>query len=69
MFFKKRAKEKYGEKLLKCPICNKNMEKLKKENVIIDVCNKCKGMWLDKGEIEKLAKIANKMRGGKIGKK
>ena len=57
MFFKKKSKEKYGETLLKCPRCNKNMEKLKKENVIIDVCNKCKGMWLDKDEIESRKKI------------
>ena len=62
MFFKKQ------EKLLKCPRCNVKMEKLKKENVVIDVCNKCGGMWLDKGEMEKLAKIAKKLRGGKSGK-
>ncbi|MBU0628545.1 MAG: zf-TFIIB domain-containing protein [Nanoarchaeota archaeon] len=54
---------------MKCPRCNKDMEKLKKENIIIDVCKKCKGIWLDEGEIEKLAKIANKMRGGKNSKK
>lgn len=67
MFFKK--KEEFREGLLKCPRCNLNMEKLKKEKVILDVCNKCNGMWLDKGEIEKLVKIAQKMRGGKVGKK
>lgn len=68
MFFKK--KEEFVEEILKCPRCNVNMEKLKREDVILDVCNKCGGMWLDKGEIKKLAKIVKKMRrGGKIGKK
>lgn len=71
MFSKKKDKVKKvcGEELLKCPRCNINMEKLKKENVVIDICNKCKGIWLDKGEIAKLVKLAQKVRGGKSGKK
>jgi len=36
------------------------MKKLKKRDVSIDVCSKCKGMWLDKGEIEKLADMARR---------
>ena len=50
-------RKKFKEELLKCPKCNINMKKLKKRNVIIDVCAKCKGMWVDKGEIEKLANL------------
>ncbi|MBW3003397.1 zf-TFIIB domain-containing protein, partial [Candidatus Woesearchaeota archaeon] len=26
-------------------------------DVVIDVCKKCGGMWVDAGELEKLAKI------------
>ena len=63
------SKKVHGEKLLKCPRCRIKMEKLKKEGVIIDVCNKCGGMWLDNGEMEKLSNMAKKMRGGKSGKK
>jgi len=66
MFFQKKV---HGENLFKCPRCKIKMEKLKKQNVVIDVCRKCGGMWLDKGETEKLAKIAKKLRGGKVGKK
>ena len=33
------------------------MKKLKKKDVIIDVCTKCGGMWIDKGEMEKLYNI------------
>jgi len=62
-------KKKFGEKLLKCPRCGIKMEKLKKSNVVIDVCKKCHGMWLDAGEIDKLANMANKIKGGKNGKK
>ena len=43
-----------GEELLLCPRCKINMKKLVKNNVILDVCKKCKGMWLDAGEIVKL---------------
>jgi len=57
--------KKYGEELLLCPRCRINMKKIKKHNVIIDVCKKCKGMWLDDQEIDKLIMIA----GGKYGKK
>lgn len=69
MFFKKKIKKVHGEELLDCPRCKIKMEKLKKQDVIIDVCSKCGGMWLDKGETEKLAKIAKRLRGEKVGKK
>ena len=57
---------KFGEELLLCPRCNLDMDKIKKHDVILDICKKCKGMWLDDGEITKLAKLA---QGGKDGKK
>jgi Zn-finger nucleic acid-binding protein len=40
------------------------MREREKENVIIDVCPNCKGMWLDHGELEKLVAIEAD-RGGK----
>ena len=58
MFFKKKIEKVQGENLLNCPRCNVKMEKLKKNSVVVDVCRKCKGMWLDAGEIDKLAKMA-----------
>lgn len=60
---------KFNEKLLKCPRCNIKMDKIKKENIILDVCSKCHGMWADAGELDKLAEIANKQfKGEKNGK-
>ncbi len=66
MFFKKNKKIKkvHGEELLTCPRCNIKMEKLKKQEVIIDVCRKCKGMWLDAGELQKLANISERLKKG-----
>jgi len=69
MFFKKN-KKKHGEKLFACPRCKIKMEKLKKKGVVIDICKKCGGMWLDHGETEKLAQMAKRIKkGGKIDKK
>lgn len=58
-------KTKYGEDILICPRCKIEMEKIKKNDIIIDVCRKCKGMWLDDGEIEKLANYAKNINNKK----
>lgn len=40
---------------MKCPRCGDNeLEPRSKDNLIIDVCTVCRGVWLDKGEMEKL---------------
>ncbi len=58
--------KKYNEKIFLCPRCGIEMKKIKKHDVIIDVCKKCKGMWLDDSEIDKLMMLAQ--QGGKHGK-
>ncbi len=52
--------KKTGEALLLCPRCRVYMEKLKKNNIIIDVCSRCGGMWADAGEMEKLYQFHRK---------
>lgn len=39
---------------MRCVICNEKMDTKKVETVNIDVCEKCGGVWLDEGEMEKL---------------
>ncbi len=41
---------------LKCPKCDGTLEAVSFENVQIDRCNKCQGVWLDAGELEQLRK-------------
>ena len=53
------------ELFLLCPRCKTNMKKISRDNVILDICSKCGGMWLDHDEIPKLANIAQE----KINKK
>ena len=38
----------------KCPNCEIIMNEVKKINVNIDVCPKCMGIWLDKGELQRI---------------
>ncbi len=54
---KKQRSGQKQEQLLACPRCATVMKKLKKGDVILDVCPACKGLWLDAGEVEKLAAI------------
>jgi Zn-finger nucleic acid-binding protein len=40
--------------LLTCPNCNVGMTQVTRSEVEIDVCPQCRGVWLDRGELEKL---------------
>lgn len=38
-----------------CPVCNDvRMKEVEKDGVMIDICPNCKGVWLDRGELDKL---------------
>ena len=39
---------------MKCPICDIDMRIAQREGVEIDYCPQCRGVWLDRGELEKL---------------
>ncbi|GGH81034.1 Zn-finger nucleic acid-binding protein [Pullulanibacillus pueri] len=42
-----------------CPVCDSiRMREVEKEGVLIDICPQCKGVWLDRGELDKLLKEA-----------
>lgn len=47
---------------IKCPKCDGNLRETEYENITIDVCDNCTGVWLDAGE---LAQIAAKEESGK----
>jgi len=40
--------------LLMCPNCNASMSEVKRNDVAFDMCPTCRGVWLDRGELEKL---------------
>jgi Zn-finger nucleic acid-binding protein len=38
-----------------CPRCHDAfLDEVEREGVILDVCRKCRGLWLDRGELERL---------------
>jgi len=39
---------------MNCPICNVPLQLSEKQGVEIDYCPKCRGIWLDRGELEKI---------------
>ncbi len=43
-----------------CPRCGNIMDIEKAEEIEVDVCLTCKGVWLDEGELEKLKETSEK---------
>jgi uncharacterized protein len=39
---------------MNCPICNVTLLLAEKQGVDIDYCPQCRGIWLDKGKLEKI---------------
>ncbi|HEV8428392.1 MAG TPA: zf-TFIIB domain-containing protein [Pyrinomonadaceae bacterium] len=45
-----------GTSSMKCPRCDGSLKENKFEEVLIDTCDKCGGVWLDSGELEQLTR-------------
>lgn len=39
---------------MKCPSCNETLTMSERQGVEIDFCPKCRGVWLDRGELDKI---------------
>ena len=39
---------------MNCPICNIPLNVSERQGVEIDFCSKCRGVWLDRGELDKI---------------
>lgn len=39
---------------MNCPVCNVALVMSEKQGVEIDYCPKCRGVWLDRGELDKI---------------
>lgn len=48
--------------LLMCPNCNASMSEVKRDDVAFDMCPTCRGVWLDRGELEKIISGARQER-------
>ncbi len=43
---------------MKCPNCNETLLMSQRNNIEIDYCPSCRGIWLDKGELDKMLEYA-----------
>lgn len=40
---------------MKCPRCETTgLDERERDGIVVDVCSSCRGIWLDRGELEKL---------------
>jgi Zn-finger nucleic acid-binding protein len=39
---------------MKCPVCDVPLVMTERQNIEVDYCPKCRGVWLDRGELDKI---------------
>ena len=39
---------------MKCPNCNETLVMADRQGIEVDYCPKCRGVWLDRGELDKI---------------
>ena len=39
---------------MNCPICNIALQMTERQGIEIDYCPQCRGVWLDRGELDKI---------------
>jgi uncharacterized protein len=49
---------------MKCPNCNETLLISQRNNVEVDYCPNCRGVWLDKGELDKILDYAERFTSG-----
>jgi uncharacterized protein len=43
-----------------CPVCGARLIEIERSGVMVDICPSCKGVWLDRGEIDKIIEVESK---------
>lgn len=44
---------------MKCPVCNVDLLMSERQGIEIDYCPQCRGVWLDRGELDKIIERAS----------
>jgi uncharacterized protein len=39
---------------MKCPACESDLQMVERSGVEVDYCPDCRGVWLDRGELDKI---------------
>ncbi len=48
---------------MKCPVCESNLQMTERSGVEIDYCPACRGVWLDRGELDKIIERSGRETG------
>ncbi len=46
---------------MQCPVCSVDLVMADRSGIEIDYCPKCRGVWLDRGELDKIIERSNAM--------
>ena len=49
---------------MKCPNCNETLVMTDRQGIEIDYCPSCRGVWLDKGELDKIVERSGQIQYG-----
>ncbi|MFN3422751.1 MAG: zf-TFIIB domain-containing protein [Armatimonadota bacterium] len=52
--------------MLNCPVCGTPMREIERFGVMVDICPSCKGVWLDRGELDKIIQYAQSGYGEEV---
>lgn len=53
-----------GGQPLRCPTCGTRLIEVERADVLIDACPDCRGVWLDRGELDKILVRERQLAGG-----
>ena len=51
---------------MKCPVCDVDLLLAERQGVEIDYCPKCRGVWLDRGELDNLIERSKSLGYGSL---
>jgi len=46
---------------MKCPVCSVDLTMSERQGIEIDYCPQCRGVWLDRGELDKIIERSQTM--------
>ena len=49
---------------MRCPSCGNRLIEVERSGVLIDACQGCRGVWLDRGELDKILVMERQMMAG-----
>lgn len=50
---------------MNCPVCSIELKMADRQGVEVDYCPQCRGVWLDRGELDKIIERSATLEGGR----